>query len=148
MRKNLVAFAGVAALVVGCAAAVAADSPAGKPQASCPVTGKAIDTKSSPHVDWQGQRIYFADKAAADAFRKDPEKVFAKFAADGIAPENIQTTCPVSGEKLGGGDMGDPVAISYKGRTIRFCCGACPPKFNKEPAKYLATLPGEQPPAN
>lgn len=148
MRKKLVVLAGVAAIVVGVAAAVAADSPAGKPQVSCPVTGKAIDTKASPHVDWQGQRIYFADKAAADAFRRDPEKVFAKFAAEDIAPENIQTTCPVSGEKLGGGDMGDPVAIRYEGRTIRFCCGACPPKFNKEPAKYLAKLPGEQPPAS
>ena len=136
------------ALLAGTAAVVAADKPAPKPQTTCPVTGKAIDPKSSPHVDWQGQRIYFYEKAAADAFRKDPEKVFARIAAEGVTLENIQTTCPVSGESLEGGDMGPPVAVSYKGRTIMFCCKMCPPKFEKEPAKYLAKLPGEQPKAN
>ncbi len=95
-------------------------------------------------MDWQGQRIYFADGAAADAFRKDPEKVFATIAAEGVTLQNIQTTCPVSGEKLEGGDMGEPVSVAYKGRTIRFCCTMCPPKFEKDPAKYLAKLPGEQ----
>ena len=65
-----------AALLAGAVAVMAADKPAAKPQTSCPVTGKAIDPKTSPHVDWEGQRIYLADKAAADVFRKDPEKVF------------------------------------------------------------------------
>ena len=78
-------------------------------------------------------------------FLKDPEKYFAKFEKEGIQLENIQATCPVSGEKLGEGDMGEPVAISYKGRTIMFCCNMCPPKFEQDPAKYLAKLPGEQP---
>ncbi len=134
-----------AVVLAGAVAVMAADKPAPKPQTTCPVTGKAIDPKTSPHVDWQGQRIYFADKAAADVFRKDPEKVFEKIAAEGVTLENIQTTCPVSGESLEGGDMGPPVAVSYKGRTVMFCCGMCPPKFGKEPAKYLAMLPGEQP---
>jgi len=136
-----------AALLAGAVAVMAADKPAPKPQTTCPVTGKAIDPKISPHVDWQGQRIYFADTAAADVFRKDPEKVFSKIAAEGVTLENIQTTCPVSGEKLEGGDMGPPVAVSYKGRTVMFCCNMCPPKFEKDPAKYLAKLPGEQPPS-
>ncbi len=122
----------------------AADTPGGKPQTACPVTGKAVDPKTSPHVDWEGQRVYVADKAAGDAFRKDPETYFAKIEKDGVALQNIQTTCPVSGEKLEGGDMGEPVSVAYKGRTVRFCCSMCPPKFAKDPAKYLATLPGEQ----
>ena len=138
----------VAAAVLAGVAVMAADKPAPKPQNTCPVTGKAIDSKTSPHVDWQGQRIYFADKAAADVFRKDPEKVFSRIAAEGVTLENIQTTCPVSGESLEGGDMGPPVAVSYKGRTVMFCCNMCPPKFKKEPAKYLAKLPGEQPGAS
>ncbi len=133
-----------AALLAGAVAVMAADKPAAKPQTSCPVTGKAIDPKTSPHVDWEGQRIYLADKAAADVFRKDPEKVFARIALEGVTLENIQTTCPVSGESLEGGDMGPPVAVSYKGRTVMFCCNMCPPKFEKEPARYLAKLPGEQ----
>ncbi len=144
MRKNLFALLAAAVFVVGAVVALAADKPALKPQTTCPVTGKAIDPKTSPHVDWQGQRIYFADAAAADTFRKDPEKVFATIAAEGVTLQNIQTTCPVSGEKLEGGDMGEPVSVAYKGRTIKFCCPMCPPKFEKDPAKYLAKLPGEQ----
>jgi YHS domain-containing protein len=145
MRKKLVAMTVAAGLLAGGAAlALAAEAPAAKPQTTCSVTGKAIDPKTSPHVDWQGQRIYFADAAAADIFRKDPEKVFATIAAEGVTLENIQTTCPVSGDKLGGGDMGKPVTMAYKGRTIKFCCPMCPPKFKADPAKYLAKLPGEQ----
>jgi YHS domain-containing protein len=148
MPRRLVVVLVAVALLVGAVAVMAADKPAPKPQTTCPVTGKAIDTKTSPHVDWQGQRIYFADKEAADVFRKDPEKVFAKIAAERVTLENIQTTCPVSGENLEGGDMGPPVAVSYRGRTVMFCCKMCPPKFEKDPAKYLAKLPGEQPKAD
>ncbi len=144
MRKNPVVLLAGVAILVGAVVALAAGKPALKPQTTCPVTGKAIDPKTSPHVDWQGQRIYFADAAAADAFRKDPEKVFATIAAEGVTLQNIQTVCPVSGEKLEGGDMGDPVSVAYKGRTVMFCCPMCPPKFEKDPAKYLAKLPGEQ----
>jgi YHS domain-containing protein len=147
MRRNFFVVLVAVLLLVGAAVAVAADKPAGRPQTTCPVTGKAIDPKASPHVDWEGQRIYFADKVAADAFRKDPDTYFAKFEKEGIELENIQTTCPVSGEKLEGGDMGEPVTMAYKGRTIKFCCNMCPPKFQKDPAKYLAKLPGEQPAA-
>jgi YHS domain-containing protein len=148
MPRRLVVVLVALAVMAGAMAVIAADKLAPKPQTTCPVTGNAIDAKTSPHVDWQGQRIYFADQAAANAFRKDPEKAFAKFAAEGVTLENIQTTCPVSGESLEGGDMGPPVAVGYKGRTIMFCCNMCPPKFEKEPAKYLAKLPGEQPKAN
>jgi YHS domain-containing protein len=35
----------------------------------------------------------------------------------------------------------DPeVTTVYNGKTIGFCCKDCIPKFEKEPAKYLATL--------
>jgi YHS domain-containing protein len=144
MPRRLVGGLVAAAVMAGAVAVIAADKAATKPQTTCPVTGTAIDPKTSPHVDWQGQRIYFADQGAADSFRKDPEKVFAKIAAEGVTLENIQTTCPVSDENLEDGDMGPPVAVSYKGRTIMFCCNMCPSKFEKDPAKYLAKLPGEQ----
>ena len=146
MQRNLVVLFSAALLLVGVAVGLAADKPAGKPQMTCPVSGEPIDT--SVHVDYQGQRIYFCCNKCPAAFLKDPEKYFAKFEKEGIQLENIQATCPVSGEKLGEGDMGEPVAISYKGRTIMFCCNMCPPKFEQDPAKYLAKLPGEQPRAN
>ncbi len=46
--------------------------------------------------------------------------------------------CPVSGEKLG--EMGDPVIIKHEGREVRFCCKNCAPKFEEDPAKYLAKM--------
>jgi hypothetical protein len=47
-------------------------------------------------------------------------------------------TCIVSGEKLGG--MGKPVVFTHEGQEIKLCCKSCKPKFEKEPAKYLAKL--------
>lgn len=116
-------------------------------QTSCPVSGEKIDKTTSPHVDWQGQRIYFCCNKCPAKFKADPEKYFAKMAAEGVVLENIQATCPVSGEKLGEGDMGKPVAVDYHGRRVMLCCNMCKPKFEKEPEKYLAKLPGEQPTA-
>ena len=55
------------------------------------------------------------------------------------------TTCVVSDEKLEAGDMGEPIDYIYKeagkpDRLVRFCCKMCVPKFEKDPAKYLAKL--------
>jgi YHS domain-containing protein len=126
-------------------AVTVAAAAAGKTQTVCPVSGEAIDKATSPHVDWQGQRIYFCCTKCPVKFKADPEKYFATIAEAGVELENIQTACPVSGEKLGEGDMGAPVAHAYKGRTVMFCCRMCVAKFDRDPAKYLANLPGEQP---
>ena len=142
MRRVLVAVVTVMALA---GVAAMADS-VGKPQTACPVSGKKIDKAS--YVDYQGQRVYFCCDNCPAKFKADPETYFAKLAADGVTLENIQTTCPVSGETLGEGDMGEPVAHAYKGRTVMLCCPSCIKKFDKEPAKYLAKLPGEQPAAS
>ena len=61
-------------------------------------------------------------------------------------PANTETTqaatpaekCIVSGEALG--EMGKPFEYVYQGQTLKFCCKSCVPKFEKEPAKYLAKL--------
>jgi len=47
-------------------------------------------------------------------------------------------TCPVSGKKLG--MMGDPLIKLYDGREVRFCCGGCTGKFEKNLAKSLAKI--------
>lgn len=46
--------------------------------------------------------------------------------------------CLVSGKKLG--VMGKPVVINYQGQEIKFCCPDCPPKFKKDPDKYIKKL--------
>lgn len=124
--------------VAGAASAATAE----KPQTTCPVSGESIDTASDPHLDWQGQRVYFCCNSCIAKFKADPETYFARIAAAGVVLENNQTTCPVSGEELGG-EMGEPVAKSYKGRTVKFCCASCVKKFDKDPEKVLAKLPGE-----
>ncbi len=120
--------------------AEAADKPAPKPQAACPVSGKPIN--KDVYVDYQGQRIYFCCPACPDQFRKDPEKYFAQFEKDNIELENIQKVCLVSGEELG--EHGEASVIHYKGRTVKFCCPACEKPFRAEPEKYLNQMPGEQ----
>ena len=145
MKKMLLVLIPLTMLMAGAMALVAAEKAPPKPQTTCPVTGNPID--KAVHIDFQGQRIYFCCDQCPAKFKADPEKYFAKLAAEGVQLENIQTTCPVSGEKLEHGDMGDPVAHVYQGRTVMFCCSSCVKKFDKEPAKYLAKLPGEQPAA-
>ncbi|MEW6336192.1 MAG: YHS domain-containing protein [Acidobacteriota bacterium] len=137
MRTTVLALA-LSIVVSGLALAGAAPA---TPQTTCPVSGEKIDKAAGAHLDWQGQRIYFCCDSCIGKFKADPEKYFATIAAQGVTLENIQTTCPVSDEELGG-EMGEPVATNYKGRTVKFCCASCVKKFDKEPAKYLAKLPG------
>lgn len=49
-----------------------------------------------------------------------------------------QTTCPVTGEKLG--SMGQPVPVSVKGETIYVCCQSCVDAVRAEPDKYLTIV--------
>ncbi len=54
------------------------------------------------------------------------------------------TTCPVSGDKLGG-SMGPALDYLWRqpgqpDRLVRFCCASCLPDFGKEPAKYLKMI--------
>lgn len=46
--------------------------------------------------------------------------------------------CVVSGKKLG--SMGDPYVITHEGQEVRFCCSHCEPKFEKDPASYIAKI--------
>ncbi|MCB9848416.1 MAG: hypothetical protein H6814_08390 [Phycisphaeraceae bacterium] len=70
----------------------------------------------------------------------------APFAAPALSADEGQrvgdpytlTTCPVSGEELGG--MGDAVVKVYDGREVRFCCAMCVPKFEKDEQAYLEKI--------
>lgn len=108
-------------------------------QAACPVTGRTV-TSNSPHLDWQGQRIYFCCNGCPARFQADPEKYFTTISETGTVLENIQTTCPVSGEKLG--SHGTPTHVDHKGRRVMLCCGGCTAEFNRDPDTYLDRLPG------
>ena len=67
------------------------------------------------------------------------------FAQDAIQPAQPAMTqaqavevgnkiCPVSGNKVG--EMGPAIKHEYNGEIYNLCCGMCPRKFDKDPAKY------------
>jgi hypothetical protein len=67
----------------------------------------------------------------------------------GLAPEDRmvaerQKLCPVTGQPLG--SMGTPKRMSVSGRVVFLCCNGCESKLLREPAKYLAKLPGPERP--
>jgi len=52
-------------------------------------------------------------------------------------------TCVVSGEELGGMGESEDYIYRQKGkpdRLVRFCCGKCKSKFEKDPARYLKVI--------
>ena len=105
-----------------------------KPQTQCPVMGGKID--STVYVDLQGQRVYFCCSKCPPKFKADPDTYFKKAAEQGVLFENIQTTCPVSGEKL----ENKSIFVDYQGRRIYFCCKKCVADFDKDPKGYLAKM--------
>lgn len=103
-------------------------------QTTCPVMGEKID--STVYTDLQGQRVYFCCKGCSKKLKADPDKYFQKAAAEGVLFENIQTTCPVSGEKL----TDKTVYTDFEGRRVYFCCKKCVADFDKEPQKFLTVM--------
>ncbi len=104
-----------------------------KPQTVCPLMGGKIN--KDIYTDYQGQRVYFCCAGCKPKFEKDPEKSMKKFEKDNILLESVQTTCPVMG-----GEINKDQYTDYKGRRIYFCCAGCPPKFDKDPEKYLEKM--------
>ena len=105
--------------------------------------------------------IAFGAVTSVPLSAQSPDPVAATSVADGtLFPVNDKTdaawlakaradypltTCSVSGDKLDGGDMGQPLDYVYKqagktDRLIRFCCKDCLKDFKKDPAKYLKAI--------
>ena len=59
-------------------------------------------------------------------------------AATSPTPDKL-TTCPVSGDKLGG-DMGGPYVFTYKDQEVKLCCKGCKKDFDKNPDKYISKI--------
>ena len=65
-------------------------------------------------------------------------KVEAKETVQAASGDYPLDYCVVTGAKIG--TMGEPIVVKYEGRTIKFCCDACPPQFKADPAKYLKII--------
>jgi YHS domain-containing protein len=118
-----------------CSTALAADEEKkeGKAQATCPVTGKAIDKAFFAEQD--GKRVYFCCGHCPAAFAKDPATYVKKLEDAGVVLEKVQTACPVTDGKIDKKFFTD-----YEGKRVYFCCGNCPAEFAKDPAKYLKKM--------
>ncbi|MCK4462020.1 MAG: YHS domain-containing protein [candidate division Zixibacteria bacterium] len=140
LTKTLLTIAGLLlTLSVAIAAADAkpadtAKAPELKAQTLCPVMGGKID--STIYTDIQGQRVYLCCAGCIKPLKKDPDKYFKKAAADSVLFENVQTSCPVSGEEL----KEKKVYADHGGRRVYFCYKGCIDKFEKDPQKYLTLL--------
>jgi YHS domain-containing protein len=104
-----------------------------KNQTHCPVMGGVID--STVFTDIQGQRVYHCCPMCSKDLKADPDKYFKKAAKDGVVFENIQTTCPVSGEAID-----KNVSLNYEGRRLYFCCEKCIATFESDPAGYFGKM--------
>ena len=52
---------------------------------------------------------------------------------------DLLTTCPVSGETLGG-DMGKPVVFTYQDQEVKLCCKGCKKDFDKTPDTFIKKI--------
>ncbi|HSG99057.1 MAG TPA: hypothetical protein VLB27_03345, partial [candidate division Zixibacteria bacterium] len=111
-------------------------APLSVPQTHCPVMGGPID--SGAYTDIQGQRVYHCCPMCTADLRKDPDKFFMKSAAAGILFENIQTTCPVTGDTL----SEKTLFTDYHGRRIYVATAEALKAFNAAPETFLARMDG------
>lgn len=66
------------------------------------------------------------------------------FAAETAIPKDYPlTTCVVSGEKLGSGEM-TPFKVTYEGTDVWLCCKSCEKKFKPNAAKHVKTVKDAQ----
>jgi YHS domain-containing protein len=56
--------------------------------------------------------------------------------ASGEVSALTNTSCPVMG-----GPVNPNIHIEYEGKTVYFCCNACPQTFLAHPERYVANLP-------
>jgi YHS domain-containing protein len=77
-------------------------------------------------------KVTTADETKADS--KAPATQATTKAAS--KPAIVNKKCPISGDDV------DPKGktVTYKGKTIGFCCDDCVEKFNKDPEKYMKDL--------
>ena len=74
------------------------------------------------------------DKAVKEAAKPKAEPKKDEKKADA---KPLNAKCPVQND-----DIDAKVTVTYKGQVIAFCCDDCKEKFQKDPAKYVAKVPG------
>ena len=86
--KKILGMLGVVAMLIGSGVAGAAEGPAIKKQATCPVMGGAVNTNL--YVDAEGKRIYVCCAGCLSAIKKDPAKYIAKLEKEGVTLDKAE----------------------------------------------------------
>jgi len=111
---------------------------------TCPISGEELGGMGDPIVKvYNGREVKFCCMMCVPKFEKDLKASFAALdqqIIDSQLPFYPTTTCIVSGESLGDGDMGEPINYVHNNRLIRFCCKMCKGDFKKDPEAYIAKL--------
>jgi YHS domain-containing protein len=98
-----------------------------------PVTTERITAdKAIAYSDYNGIRYFFSTAKSKSAFDKQPKKYTA-------APKQELLFCPVSKEAVASVEKASDYS-DYRGERIYFCCAGCKEPFDKNPAKYAASI--------
>lgn len=113
------------------------------PLNECLISGEVFGTDVEEPIDFVVANRLF--RVCCDHCKQDvtdnPVEYLATLDAayaDAQREDYPMTTCPVSGEELGG--MGDPVEIVAGNTLIKLCCNGCVKKVKADPAKYTAMV--------
>src|SRR5262245_15165148 len=104
------------------------------PLGTCVVSGEALDADAVT-VEVGGRSFKLCCDKCKTKLEKDTATYTKKLDEAIIAqqlPRYPLTTCPVSGEKLGG--MGEPAQVVVDGTLVQMCCAKCTKKVTAEAA--------------
>ena len=123
--------------------AVIAAQLANYPVTTCVVSGEELGGEMGEPKDvLVGNRLVrLCCNMCKKDLAKDSSGFVAKLDAAVVAAQldtYPATTCPISGEELGG--MGDPYAYVYAGKLVRFCCAGCIESFDGDPSTAMAKI--------
>ncbi len=116
------------------------------PLDTCPISGEKLgegDMGEPINYVVNGRLVRLCCKGCVKKVKADPAAVIAKLDAAVIRtqkPIYPLDTCVISGEKLGEGDMGEPIDYVVNGRLVRLCCKGCVRKVKADPAAAIAKV--------
>ena len=91
----------------------------------------------------RGERVAAADPLAGASKTAAAAVKFAELAPEDRPLAARQKLCPVTNQPLG--SMGTPARVVVSGQVVFLCCDGCEDRrLKRDPAKYLAKLPGHQ----
>ncbi len=115
------------------------------PVKTCVVSGESLVVKGKDigvNYVYMNRLVRLCCKGCIREFNAEPAGFLKSLDAAVIKAQSadypLQNCVVLAGSKLG--SMGAPVEIVVANRLVKFCCGGCRPKFEKDPAAFLVRL--------